>query len=157
LQIRVSLENRKQMFGLMIWAWPDGIVAQVSFKPTAPHASPTRDRGAALRCVPARPASHRPAVADVQDRDHSLSLSSDYKEENAGRSFLFPVTFPPTPRWVPPSTHRRLATVWLRHWAIPHTQLILISLRFFCPRSQHHPSTPPLATLDHVDNCRHHR
>jgi hypothetical protein len=40
LQIEVSLENRK-MFDLMICAQPDGTVARVGFKLTAPHASLT--------------------------------------------------------------------------------------------------------------------
>jgi hypothetical protein len=35
LQIRFSWNNRK-MVGLMNWAWPNGPVARVDFKPTAP-------------------------------------------------------------------------------------------------------------------------
>jgi hypothetical protein len=57
------------------------------------------DRGVSLRHIPTGPANHRPVVVDLWDRDHSLSLSSHYKEENAGRSFLFPVAFSPTLRW----------------------------------------------------------
>jgi hypothetical protein len=96
-----------------------GTVAWVSFKLITSSTSPTQDRGAVLSHVPARLASQRLAVADVQDWDHSLSLSSDYKKENVGRSFLFPIAFSPTPRWVLLSTHCRLAIVWLCHWAIP--------------------------------------
>jgi hypothetical protein len=83
-----SVWKIEKMFGFMIWARPGGTVARVIFKPSAPRASPTRDRGAALHRVPAEPASRRPAVADVRDRDHSPSLSSNYKEENAGGCFL---------------------------------------------------------------------
>jgi hypothetical protein len=77
----------------MIWAWPGGTVAGVGFKLTTPCASPTRDRGAALRHVPAGMGSRRPSDADVRDRDDflslSLSLSSDYKDENVGRASFF--------------------------------------------------------------------
>jgi hypothetical protein len=78
-----------------------------------------QDRGAVLHCVPTGSASRRLAITDMWDRDHSPSLSSDYKEENVGRSVLFPIMFSPMPRWVPPSTHHQLATVWLPHLAIP--------------------------------------
>jgi hypothetical protein len=114
-----QFEKIEKTFGLMIWAQPGGTVAWVGFKPTVLYASLIRDRGALLHHIPTKPASRQPAVADMQDRDHSLSLSSDYKEENAGRSFLFPVAFSPTPRWVLLSTGHLLATIWLRHWAIP--------------------------------------
>jgi hypothetical protein len=52
-----------------------GTVAWVSFKLITSSTSPTQDRGAVLSHVPARLASQRLAVADVQDWDHSLSLS----------------------------------------------------------------------------------
>jgi hypothetical protein len=107
----------------MIWARPGSTLVQVGFKLTAPRMSPTRDRGVALHRIPIGPASRRLAVTDVQDLDHSVSLSSDYKEENVGQSFLFPVAFSPTPRWVLPSTHRRLAAVHSppasRHLSLP--------------------------------------
>jgi hypothetical protein len=95
LQIQVSLENRKA-FSLMIWARTGGIMARVSFKPTTPRASPTQDRGAAPYHILARLASRQPSDGDVWDRDHflSLSLSSDYKEENVGRSLLLFTIFP---------------------------------------------------------------
>jgi hypothetical protein len=86
----------------MIWARPGGTVARVGFKPTTPCVSPTRDRGAALRHVPAGMGSRRPSDADVRDWDDflslslSLSLSSDYKDENVGRaSFFLPFSLSP--------------------------------------------------------------
>jgi hypothetical protein len=48
-----------------------------------------------------------------------LSLSSDYKEENTGRSFHFPVAISPMSRWILQSTRRWPATVWLCHSVIP--------------------------------------
>jgi hypothetical protein len=75
-----SVRKIEKMFGLMIWARPSETVARVGFKPTTPCVSPTQDRGAVLRHIPARPASRWLAVADVRDRDHSPSLSSDYKK-----------------------------------------------------------------------------
>jgi hypothetical protein len=53
-----------------------------------------------------------------------------------------------------PVAHRRLAAIWLRHWAIPRVWLIYTSLRFFCPGFWHHRRTPSSATADHVgDLC----
>jgi hypothetical protein len=95
-----SVWKKEKMFDLLILARPDGIVAWVGFKPTAPCASLKQDRGVVLHHVPTGPASRWLAIADVRDRDHSLSLSSNYKADNIDRSFLFPVAFSPTPRWV---------------------------------------------------------
>jgi hypothetical protein len=102
----------------MILARPGGIVARVGFKPTALRASLTRDRGAVLCHVPARPASRRPTVTDVWDRDHSLSLSSAYKKEKASRSLLPYLCISPSAEVRPTSAHHQLATDWPGHWAI---------------------------------------
>jgi hypothetical protein len=110
----------------MICARPGGAVTQVGFKPTAPRTSPTQGRGMVLRHVSARPGSRRSSDADVRDRDYFLSLSSDYKEENTGRSLLFSI-FPITEV----SYRRRLAAVWLHDWAIPRAQLIPTPSRFY--------------------------
>jgi hypothetical protein len=79
----------------MIWNRPGGIVAQVGFKLTAPCASLTQDRGAALRHVLTGLASHRSAVADVQDQEHSLCLSPlTIKRKTPAEASIFPSLSP---------------------------------------------------------------
>jgi hypothetical protein len=58
----------------MIWARPSGTVAQVSFKPTAPHVSLTRDRGAALHRVPTGLACRQPMIAHLSSPPASHRL-----------------------------------------------------------------------------------
>jgi hypothetical protein len=89
----------------MNWARPGGTVAWVGFKPTALGASQT-GTGEQLCAVfpPDRQALGRP-TDDVRDREHFLALSSDYKKENAGRSYLLVAIFP----IVEVSYHRPLA------------------------------------------------
>jgi hypothetical protein len=103
----------------MIWAQPGGTVAQVGFKLTMPHASPTRDRGAVMCCIPAGLASRRMTVADVRDQDHSLSLSASYKKEKVNRSFLLRCHFSPNAEVRTTSARCQVATDWHGHWAIP--------------------------------------
>jgi hypothetical protein len=79
----------------MIWARPSETVARVGFKPATLCVSPTQDRGAVLRHIPARAASRRLAVADVRDRDHSPSLSSDYKKRKCWPKLPFSRRFLP--------------------------------------------------------------
>jgi hypothetical protein len=79
----------------MIWNRPGGIVAQAGFKPTVPRASLTQDRGATLRRVPIGLASRRSAVADVRDREHSLSLSPlTIKRKTPAEASIFPSLSP---------------------------------------------------------------
>jgi hypothetical protein len=114
-----SVWKIEKMFSVMIWAWPGAIVVWVGFKPTAPHASLTQNRGEALRRVPTGPTSCRLIVANVRGWDHSFSLSSAYKKEKASRSFLPRSRFSPNTKVRPTSAHHRLAADWSDHCAIP--------------------------------------
>jgi hypothetical protein len=59
---------------------PLGHFDRASFElPTEVHLSSIENRGSGARLDLTALASRRPAVAGVQDRDHSLFLSSDYK------------------------------------------------------------------------------
>jgi hypothetical protein len=145
------------MFSLMIWAQLGGTVAWVGLKPTAPRVSPTQDRGAVLYHIPTGPASRQPTVVDVQDRDHSLSLSSAYKKEKASRRFLPHHCFSPNAEVRPTSARCQLTANWPGHWAIPFSWMILTPLRSFCPRFRDHRSTTPTSTADHAGNFRRHR
>jgi hypothetical protein len=91
-KIQVSLENRKA-FVLMDWVQPGGTVAWVSFKLTVVSLTGIGKR----RCAafPSdRQAVDRPTLTCGIGTTSSLSLSSDYKEENVGRSFLLFTIFP---------------------------------------------------------------
>jgi hypothetical protein len=59
---------------------PLGRFGRTSFKlPTEVHSSSTKNRGFGASFGPTAPVSRWPAVADVRDRDHSLSFSFGYK------------------------------------------------------------------------------
>jgi hypothetical protein len=59
---------------------PLGRFGCASFKlPTKAHPSSTEKKGSGMRLGPTAPVGRQPAVADVRDRDRSLSLSSGYK------------------------------------------------------------------------------
>jgi hypothetical protein len=59
---------------------PLGHFGHASFKlTTEAHPSSIENRGSGVCLGPTAPASRRPAVVDVQDRDRAISLSSGYK------------------------------------------------------------------------------
>jgi hypothetical protein len=91
-------------------------IAPLFKNPTEAHPSVARSRG-----PDAAPWFHRTGepLADVQDRDRSLSLSSAYKKEKAGRSFLPCCHFSSNAEVRPTSARRWLAANWPSHWAIP--------------------------------------
>jgi hypothetical protein len=99
LQIRFSLEKIGNQF-LTGWVMNSAAhtasglrhSSETQLRPTRQwHGAgdPTSRRGSV------GPVSCRPTVADVQDWNHSLSLSSAYKKEKAGQSFLPHVVAPP--------------------------------------------------------------
>jgi hypothetical protein len=80
-------------------------------------------------------------------------LSSAYKKEETGQSYLFPSLFPHHQGEDTPL----LTTDLLRHWAIPRAQLISTPLHFFCPRYWHHRPAPSSSTTDHAGDFHRRR
>jgi hypothetical protein len=86
---------------------------------------------------------------------HQSARDTNVRGELCHRSFLpFSLAFPQTPRWAVDTHRSRLATVPLPHFQIPSVQLTPLTVRLFCPRFRHHRPSPPLSTLDHVNDVR---
>jgi hypothetical protein len=141
----------------MNWARPWGTVAQVGFKPTALRVSST---GIGERCCTVFPLDQQAVGRSMPMcwTGTSPSLSPPpIKRTTPVEASFSPSLFLPNVEVRHPAAHRRLATVWIHHWAIPRVQLIPTPLRFYWPRFQHHRSIPPPSTIYHASDFCHRR
>jgi hypothetical protein len=143
------------MFGLKNCSWPmEQWPRSASNRPRRARVRPRTGEHGVCQWLTG-PAQHRRLTLTQGAHPQALSLSFDYKSSRpVEASFPFTIFLSYTGKPLS-STHRRLAAVWLYHWAIPSAQLILTSVRFFCPRFQNHRPTPLSSTTYNAgDFCR---